>query len=85
MQKNGKKKERQKRMKTEVITRKDGIVYERKKRELTYDCRLNIKFKRSEIEKLKEIAQKEGKRYQTMIREVIGEFIEYYERSEEDE
>ena len=70
-------------MKTELITRKDGIVYERKKKEQNYDCRLNIKFAKKDLERIKKVAQKEGKKYQTMIREIICDFIEYCESSDE--
>lgn len=72
-------------METEIVTRKDGIVYERKRKPKNLECMLNIRFTKKEMDKIKEIAEKEGKKYQPMIREIICDFIEYYERSEEDE
>lgn len=70
-------------MNKELITRKDGIVYERKKRELKYDSNLHLKYSKNNIEKLKRIAKKEGKKYQTMVKEILDDFIKYYEESEE--
>ena len=70
-------------MKTEMITRKDGIVYERKKKELKWDGNLHLRYSKNDIDKLKAIAKKEGKRYQIMVKEILDDFIKYYEESEE--
>ena len=67
-------------MKTEVITRKDGIVYERKKKEQNFDFRVNLKCYSGMIKSLKEIAVLEDKKYQQLIREILEKYIEEYEK-----
>lgn len=67
-------------MKTEVITRKDGIVYERKKKEQNFDFRVNLKCYSGTIKSLKEIAVLEDKKYQQLIREILEKYIEEYEK-----
>ena len=67
-------------MKTEVITRKDGIIYERKKKEQNFDFRVNLKCYSGMIKSLKEIAVLEDKKYQQLIREILEKYIEEYEK-----
>ena len=66
-------------MRTEVITRKDGIVYERKRKEFNLDYRMNIKLYKKTVDKLKEIAESQGKKYQPLIREIVEKYVEEYE------
>lgn len=67
-------------MKTEVITRKDGIVYERKKKEQNFDFRVNLKCYSGMIKSLKEIAVLEDKKYQQLIREILEKYLEEYSK-----
>ena len=67
-------------MKTEIITRKDGIVYERKKREQNFDYRVNIKCYKSLIDRLKEVAEKQNKKYQPLVREILEKYLEEYDK-----
>lgn len=60
------------------IERKDGIKYERKKRESTYTKYLNMKIKGETIDEFKKIAQNEGIKYQTLIRSILEDFVEKY-------
>ena len=60
----------------ETITRKDGITYQRKKRNNNFDCHLNIKYYKNKIDKLKLIADKKNIKYNAMIRDLLEEFIE---------
>lgn len=57
------------------ITRKDGIEYERKNKTRNYDSIINIRVSRETIEDLKEIASKYGIKYNTMVREVLEDYI----------
>ena len=63
-------------MEYETITRSDGIVYKRKKRNNNFDCHLNIKYFKDKIEMLKKIAEKKGIKYNQMLRDLIDDFIE---------
>lgn len=63
-------------MKDKII-RKDGVEYERKKKERNYDCSLNIRFSRDELEKLKKLANKEGIKYNALARNLIVEYIKF--------
>ena len=61
---------------TETITRKDGITYTRKRKELNLDYRLNIKVHKETIEKYKKMASFRGIKYQTIIRKVLEDYAE---------
>lgn len=67
-------------MRTEVITRKDGIVYERKKKDLNFDCRVNIKCYQSLVDRLKEVAEEKGMKYQPLVREILEKYLEEYSK-----
>ena len=59
------------------IIRKDGIEYEKtKEKEKHYDSNINIRVSRETIESLKQIADKYGIKYNTMVRELIEDYIE---------
>ena len=60
------------------IERKDGIIYERKKKEKEYDTKLNIRINQKVIDSFKEIAQNENIKYQMLIRNILEEFVEKY-------
>lgn len=61
---------------TETITRKDGIVYTRKKRNKNFDCHLNIKFHNETKDRFKKIAESKGMKYNTLIREILEQYVE---------
>ncbi len=66
------------------VIRKDGIQYERdKERDKKYDCSLNIRFERSELEKLKELANREGIKYNALVRKLIVEYIKFKENGDD--
>lgn len=58
-----------------VITRKDGTVYYRKRKKINYDTSVMIKWKKESIEEIKKIAKKKGIKYQTLIRNVLEEYM----------
>ena len=58
------------------ITRKDGIEYERKSKTRNYDSVINIRISKETIEDLKTIANKYGTKYNTMVREVLEDYVE---------
>lgn len=58
------------------ITRKDGIVYERKNKTRNYDSVINIRISKETVEDLKKIANNQGVKYNTMVREIIEDFVE---------
>lgn len=60
----------------ELIKRADGIEYYRKKREIKYDVRVNFKWSSSQLNKMKQIAEKKGMKYHTLIKEILDKYIE---------
>ena len=64
------------------ITRKDGIEYERRRKEKKLNTSLNIRFDREELEKLKTLAAKEGIKYNTLARNLIVEYIKFKSKGE---
>lgn len=57
------------------ITRKDGIVYERQEKKINLDCSLNFRFTRDNSNKLKEIANRKGIKFNAFIRNILEEYI----------
>lgn len=63
-------------MEKETIIRKDGIVYERKKRtDKRMDKSMLIRFHSEEIEQLKILAEQEGTKISTLIRNVVRKHL----------
>ena len=58
------------------IPRKDGIVYERKNKTRNYDSVINVRVSRETLEELKQIAEKLGVKYNTMVREILEDYVE---------
>lgn len=58
------------------IVRKDGIEYERKSKTRNYDSVINIRVSHETIEELKKIAEKYQSKYNTLVRELIEDFVE---------
>lgn len=61
-------------MKNKII-RKDGIEYERKSKTRNYDSTINIRVSRETLNDLKNIAEHLGVKYNTMIREILEDFV----------
>ena len=62
-------------MKQQII-RKDGIEYERKNKTKNYDSVINIRVSHETIEELKQIANRYGTKYNTLIRELLEDYVE---------
>ena len=61
-------------MKNKII-RKDGIEYERKSKTRNYDSTINIRVSHETLNDLKNIAEHLGVKYNTMIREILEDFV----------
>ena len=59
-----------------TITRKDGIVYERKSRKDIYDVKINLRYFKDKLDMLKEIANKKNTKVQPLIRSILDKYIE---------
>lgn len=58
------------------IARKDGINYERKSKTRNYDSVINIRISKETVNSLKEIAEHLGVKYNTMVREILEDYVE---------
>lgn len=58
------------------ITRKDGIAYERNKKECKYDGALNCRCKKETETTFKDIALKKEIKYGNILRELVENYIE---------
>lgn len=58
------------------IKRKDGIVYERKRREKKLDTSFSVKISEEQFEEFKRVVKSEGKKYNAVIRELIDCYLE---------
>ena len=61
------------------ITRKDGIVYERNKKELNYTSALNCRCMPETAEKFKKIAADKGIKYGVLLRNLAEDYVKYIE------
>jgi len=64
-----------------IINRNDGIVYERKKKEVNFDYNVTFRARKEQVTKLKDIAKEKGVEYSSIIRELIENYIKEYERN----
>lgn len=64
----------------ETITRKDGIIYTRKKNEIQQDKNLNIRINSELDNKLREIASKLNIRYSDLVRDALESYLKEYEK-----
>lgn len=62
-------------MNKQKIIRKDGIEYERKPKTKDYNCFINLRYSKEQVEKLKELANNLGVKYQALIKNVLDEYI----------
>ena len=60
----------------QTIIRKDGTEFERNMKSKKYDSNINIRVSRGTIEDLKKIADKYEIKYNTMVREILEDYVE---------
>ena len=60
----------------QTIIRKDGTEFERNMKSKKYDSNINIRVSRGTIEALKKIADKYEIKYNTMVREILEDYVE---------
>lgn len=58
------------------IKRCDGIEYERKSKAKNYDTVINMRISSETVKNLKEIAARYGTKYNTMVREILEDYVE---------
>lgn len=58
------------------IKRCDGIEYERKSKVKNYDTVINMRISSETVKDLKEIATRYGTKYNTMVREILEDYVE---------
>jgi len=61
-----------------TIQRKDGIMYEKSQTYNTthYDFAITFRYKLEQINKLKSIADRQGIKYQTLIKNILDDYID---------
>lgn len=64
----------------QIIHRKDGIIYEREVKVNNFDCHLNIKYFLKKRNKLKEIAKIKGTDYNKLVREILDNYIDTWDK-----
>lgn len=60
---------------TQLITRSDGITYERRTKKIKYDTKMQIRLANKDIEKLKQYAEEHNLKYTKLVRELIEDFV----------
>lgn len=64
-------------MDKQKVIRKDGIEFERKRKQTKYDTNITIRCSKDTLERLKQLAKEVDKNYSDIIRELIEQYIEY--------
>lgn len=62
-------------MEKETIVRKDGIVYERKKRTLNQTKTITLRISQEKLNQFKVVAGLQDKKYQSLLKELIDNYI----------
>lgn len=58
-----------------LVKRNDGTEFYRKKREVKFEKSVSFRYSTDKIEKLKEIAEKNNTKYQTLIKDILDEYL----------
>ena len=58
-----------------LVKRNDGTEFYRKKREVKFEKSVSFRYSTDKIEKLKEIAEKNNTKYQTLIKDTLDEYL----------
>ena len=62
-------------MDDKTLVKRNGTEFYRKKREVVYEKRITLRYSTDKIEKLKEIANKNNTKYQTLIKDTLDDLI----------
>lgn len=62
-------------MDDKTLVKRNGTEFYRKKREVVYEKRITLRYSTDKIEKLKEIAEKNNTKYQTLIKNTLDDLI----------
>lgn len=62
-------------MDDKTLVKRNGTEFYRKKREVVYEKRITLRYSTHKIEKLKEIANKNNTKYQTLIKNTLDDLI----------
>lgn len=58
-----------------LVKRNDGTEFYRKKREVKFEKSVSFRYSTDKIEKLKGIAEKNNTKYQTLIKDILDEYL----------
>lgn len=58
-----------------TLVKRNGTEFYRKKREVLYEKRITLRYSSDKIEKLKQIANKNNTKYQTLIKDTLDDLI----------
>lgn len=58
-----------------LIINKNGLEYYRKKKQVKYNKTISFRYEDDKIEKLREIAEKNNTKYQTLIKDILDEYL----------
>lgn len=58
-----------------LVKRNDGTEFYRKKREIKFEKSVSFRYSTDKIEKLKRIAEKNSTKYQTLIKDILDEYL----------
>ena len=58
-----------------LIINKNGLEYYRKKKQVKYNKTISFRYEDDKIEKLKGIAEKNNTKYQTLIKDILDEYL----------
>ena len=62
-------------MEEKVLIKRNGTEYYRKKREVKFEKSVSFRYSTDKIEKLKRIAEENNTKYQTLIKDILDEYL----------
>lgn len=59
-----------------LIINKNGLEYYRKKKQVKYNKTVSFRYEDDKIEKYKQIAYEKGIKYQTLMKQILDDYLE---------
>lgn len=63
-------------MEKKVLIKRNGTEYYRKKREVKYNKTISFRYEEEKLDKYKQLSDKKGIKYQTLMKQVLNNYLE---------
>lgn len=63
-------------MEEKLLIKRNGKEYYRKKREVKYNKTISFRYEEEKLDKYKQLSDKKGIKYQTLMKQVLNNYLE---------